>query len=174
MHYCGYIITEKIPTDEEIEEILEPYNENIQDEDLGFSWDWFQIGGRYGGKLKIKFDPSENEDNWFMGEKHERNYKYFISDKLKELKESLKFYDELENMLYMGLQERVLYVDGAYFENIYNFDITNCGFVIDNDKNLYSRELWENHNWVTDDKFDEKVKKIDLKNKFITVVDIHN
>lgn len=173
MHYCGYIITRKTPTENEIQDILEPYNEATHD-NLKFSWDWFEIGGRYGGKLKIKFNPDENEDKWFCNSNHDRNFKYFISNKLKKLKEELIFYDELECMIYMGLRENILYVDGAYYKDIYNFDITNTCFVIDCDKKLYSRELWINNKLVEDEKFDEKVKNIDLNDKFITVIDIHD
>lgn len=158
MHYCGYIITNKIPTDDEIYNILEPYDEN-EHEGLEFAWDWFQIGGRYGGRLKIKFNPEENEDKWYGNKNHDRNYKYFISNKLKELKEKLKFHDELANMLYMGLNENALYVDGAYYEDIYDFDITNCCFVIDENEKLYSRELWRNNEFIKDKDFDDKVKK---------------
>jgi hypothetical protein len=145
-------------------------------DNLEFSWDWYQIGGRYGGKLKIKFNPDENEDKWYCGSHHDRNYKYFISNKLKEMKSKMPCldYDELESMFYMGLRENVLYVDGAYYKDIYNFDITNTCFVINNDKTLYSRDLWKNDEWVTDEEFDDKVKKIDLKNKFITVIDLHD
>lgn len=173
MHYCGYIITKKIPSDEDIENILEPYNEETH-EGLEFAWDYYVIGGRYGGKLKINFNPDKNEDGWYCNRSHDRNYKYFISSKLKELKSNLPYYDELENMMYMGLKERVLYVDGAYYKDINNFDITNCCFVINDDGKLYSRELWRNHEWVNDEEFEDKVKKINLENKFITVVDIHD
>lgn len=171
MHYCGYIITNKIPTDKEIEEILEPYNEETH-ESLEFAWDWFEIGGRYCGKLKIEFDPEETEENWFSFQ--DRNYKYFINEELKKIKENIKYYEELKHLKYMGLNEKVLYVDGAYYKDIINFDITNCNFVIDDKRKLYSRELWKNDNWVEDEQFDEKVKKINLENKFITVVDIHD
>lgn len=171
MHYCGYIITNNIPSDEDIEKILEPYNENNH-ENLEFAWDWYNIGGRFGAKLKINFEPDKNEDGWYSF--RDRNYKYFISSKLKELKTKLQYYDEIENMVYMGLRERTLYVDGAYYKDIINFDITDCYFLIDNDGNLYSRELWKNHEFVKDEEFDDKVKKIRLENKFITVVDIHD
>lgn len=171
MHYCGYIITETIPTDEKIEKILEPYNEETH-ENLEFAWDWFQIGGRYAGKLKIKFNPDENEDGWYGF--RERNYKYFISKELEKIKQNNGYYDELEHLKYMGLNEKILYVDGAYYKDIYNFDITNTCFVIDCDGTLYSRELWKNHEWIEDKEFDEKVKKINLENKFITVIDMHD
>ena len=171
MHYCGYIITNKIPTKEEIQEILEPYDESKY-EDLEFSWDWYTIGGRYGAKLKIKFIPEETEEKWF-GFKN-RNYKYFISSEIEKLKDKEYFFEELDHLMYMGLRENILFVDGAYYKDIIDFDITETCFVIDDNRNLYSRELWRNHNYITDEKFDEKVKKIDLENKFITVIDLHD
>lgn len=36
MHSCGYIITDKIPTNDEISDIMEPYNEETH-ENLKFS-----------------------------------------------------------------------------------------------------------------------------------------
>ena len=172
MHSCGYIITDKIPTNDEISDIMEPYNEETH-ENLKFSWDWFIIGGRYGGMLKIKFNPDENESKWFACK--DRNYKYFISQKLTEIKKKFSSieYDELDNLVYMGLNENILYVDGAYTKDILNLDITNNCFVIDSDGTLYSRDLWDGNNWITDQQYDEKVKKKDLQNKFITVIDMH-
>ena len=167
MHYKGYIITKKIPTDDEIQEILEPYNENKY-EDLEFAWDWFQIGGRYGGKIKINYE--EKEFFYFK----QRNYKYFIINILSKIQENMRYYEELDYLKYMGLKDNILYVDGAYYSDIVDFDITNCYFVIDTDRTLYSRELWKNETFITDCEFDDKVKKIDLKDKFITVVDLHD
>lgn len=74
----------------------------------------------------------------------------------------------------MGLRENILYVDGAYYKDIIDFDITNCCFIIDDNKKLYSRTLWENSDWVENKEFDNKVKKINLEEKFITIVDIHD
>lgn len=124
--------------------------------------------------MKIKFNPKENKSKLFARE--DRNYKYFISQKLTELKKKFSAieYDELDNLVYMGLNENILYVDGAYTKDILNLDITNNCFVIDSDRTLYSRELWDGNNWITDQQYDEKVKKIDLQSKFITVIDMHD
>lgn len=168
MHFKGHIITKKIPTQEEIEKILEPY---YYDQNNVFDWDWYQIGGRFGGKIKINFDPESNEDDWYSF--RDRNYKYFICGMLDDLKETVKFYDELNYLKYMGLRENVLYVDGAYYKDMINFEIDDCYVVIDEDK-LYVRETWDGDNWVQDVNFDDKVKKIDLTNKFITIIDFHS
>lgn len=59
MHYCVHLLTKELPTENQIAEILQPYNsekfwENITDDTpeeeidyLPFTWDWYQIGGRY-------------------------------------------------------------------------------------------------------------------------------
>ncbi len=171
MHYKGHIITKKIPTDEQISKILEKYRYD-DEEEKDFEWDWYMIGGRYGGQIKIKFNPKENEDNYFGF--RNRNYKYFISHILSEEKEKNKYYEELYCLLYMGLNENILYVDGGYYNNTINFDITNCFLVIDDEENLYVREIWKDETFITDNEFDNKVKNIDLKDKFITVIDFHD
>lgn len=171
MHYCGYIITNKIPTKEEIRNILKPYDENEND-NLEFAWDWYGIGGRYGGKLKIKFNPDENEDGYYSFK--DRNYKYFISNELEEIKQRFPYFDEIRHLIYMGLKDKILYVDGAYYKDIINFDITNCYFVIDENQKLYVRELWKNREWIENKEFEENIKKLELKDKFITVIDLHD
>ena len=171
MHYCGYIITNKIPTKEEIRNILKPYDENEND-NLEFAWDWYGIGGRYGGSLKIRFDPEENEDKYYSF--RNRNYKYFISKELEEIKYKFPYFDEIEHLIYMGLRDKILYVDGAYYKDIIDFNVTNCYFVIDQKQKLYCRKLWKNGEFVRNKQFEEDVKKLKLKDKFVTIVDLHD
>lgn len=171
MHFKGFIVTKEIPTEEKISNMLQPYY--YGNDDAGFSWDWYQIGGRFGGEIKIKFNPNENEDNWYVC--HDRNNKYFISQAINELKKNIKqFYDELDWLIYMGLRENILYVDGGYYNDMIDFDITDCYLVIDDDENLYLKESWNGNEWKTNDNFDEQIKKIDLKDKFITIIDFHD
>ena len=69
MHYCVLLITKELPSESKIEKILQPYNhEDIKyDEETGelltplpiFTYDWFQIGGRYTGSLKLKIDKND-------------------------------------------------------------------------------------------------------------------
>lgn len=172
MHYKGHIITKKIPKKDEISKILEKYREDLG-KDQEFAWDWYEIGGRYGGKLKINFNPDDNEDDWYSF--RDRNNKYFISQALNELKEQIKpYYDELDWLKYMGLRENILYVDGAYYKDMIDFDLTDCFMVIDEEENLYVRQQWKNQEWIEDKEFDKKVNKINLKDKFITIIDFHD
>ena len=170
MHYKGHLITKKLPTEDQLSKILDKYY--YENDNEKFSWDWYQVGGRYGGQIKIKFNPDTNEFNWYSFKN--RNNKYFISYILNKLKAKDYLFDELDYMIYMGLRENVLYVDGGYFNDTINFDITECFLVIDDDENIYVRETWENEQWVKHNDFDENVKKIDLKDKFITIIDFHD
>lgn len=172
MHYKGYLITKQLPNDEKLNKILEPYYEN-ENNKSGFEWDWCQIGGRYGGNIKINFNPENNEDNWYCF--HDRNNKYFISEALNELKKQIKpYYDELDWLQYMGLREKILYVDGAYYKDIIDFDITNCYVVIDDEQNIYVREIWDGEHFIEINDFEEKIKNINLEDKFITTIDFHD
>lgn len=173
MHYKGYIITKEFPTNDILENILEKYRENDSDEIQPFSWDWYEIGGRYGGSLKIKFNPEENEDNYYCF--RDRNNKYFISQILNEIKNNKenKYYDELDYLKYMGLREDILYVDGAYTKDIINFDITDC-FAVINENEIYIRQSWNGNNFIENENFDKEVNNIDLTNKFITAIDFHD
>lgn len=172
MHYKGHLVTKKLPTDDEISKLLEKYREDF-DKEQEFAWDWYEIGGRYGGKIKINFNPDDNEDNWYCF--RDRNNKYFISQAINELKEKIKpYYDELEWLKYMGLREKILYVDGAFYKDMINFDLSDCFVVIDDEENLYVRQQWKNHEWIENKQFDDKVSKIDLKDKFITIIDFHD
>lgn len=64
MHYCLLLITKEIPSENRFSEILEPYDEeNLECDKTGkiisfptFTYDWWEIGGRYSGKLKLKID----------------------------------------------------------------------------------------------------------------------
>lgn len=170
MHYKGHIITKKLPTNEELSKILEKYKENEDTKKL--EWDWWQIGGRYCGNIKINFNPNENEENYYLF--RQRNNKHFISQILNEAKENNIYYEELDYLRYMGLRENILYVDGGYFKDMINFEIDNCFVVIDDNDNLYVREYWDGKNWVEHKDFEETIKKIDLTDKFITIIDFHD
>lgn len=169
MHYKGHIITKKLPTNEELSKILEKYREDGTKE---FEWDWWQIGGRYCGKIKINFNPNENEENYYLF--RQRNNKHFISQILNEVKENNTYYEELDYLKYMGLRENILYVDGGYFKDMIDFEIDNCYVVIDDNGNLYVREHWDGEHWIEYKDFEETVKKIDLTDKFITIIDFHD
>lgn len=64
MHCCLLLITREMPSENRISEILKPYDEeNLECDETGevisfpiFTYDWWEIGGRYASKLKLKID----------------------------------------------------------------------------------------------------------------------
>lgn len=64
MHYCLLLITREMPSENRISEILKPYDEeNLECDETGeitsfpiFTYDWWEIGGRYASKLKLKIN----------------------------------------------------------------------------------------------------------------------
>lgn len=64
MHCCLLLITREMPSENRISKILKPYDEeNLECDETGeiisfpiFTYDWWEIGGRYSGKLKLKID----------------------------------------------------------------------------------------------------------------------
>ena len=66
MHCCLLLITKELPSENRISEILKPYDydeENLECDETGeiisfpiFTYDWWEIGGRYASKLKLKID----------------------------------------------------------------------------------------------------------------------
>lgn len=64
MHCCLLLITREMPSENRIAEILKPYDEeNLECDETGeiiffpiFTYDWWEIGSRYSGKLKLKID----------------------------------------------------------------------------------------------------------------------
>ena len=169
MHCKGHLITDKLPTEDAIRKILGKYSEDEPGIKI-FEYDWYAIGGRYGGRIKIKFNPAENEDGYFLFQ--HRNNKYFISNILNELGDNILKYDELDLLKYMGLNDKVLYVDGGYYEDIINFELDNCYVVITEDE-VISREIWNGDDWIDNENFDKKISKLSLDGKFITVIDFH-
>ena len=65
MHYCVQLLTKELPSEEDIRKIMQPYNDDVvygnddeEDENVEiirpvFTWDWYQIGGRYKARIKI-------------------------------------------------------------------------------------------------------------------------
>lgn len=182
MHYCLLLITEEIPSEDRISEILQPYNEeNLECDKSGeaipfpiFTYDWWEIGGRYSGKLKLKIDNNDEKYGWeYISD---RNKKLFHSKLLTDLQKSKKIL--FENIYYrsMGSRDGFLYVDGARIDDLINFDEIDCFICIDSEENVIARETWNGHTFLKDEDFDRKLAEIKKKSKgmFATILDIHN
>lgn len=105
MHFSTLLITREFPTEEKIEEIMDIYNEaNYYDQyseddsippiqkpivPLTSYWkplvplinyDWYQIGGRYNGRLKLNVnDENTKKYEWDYYARESRNGRLFHS-----------------------------------------------------------------------------------------------
>lgn len=187
MHYCVLLITKELPSESKIEKILQPYDyKNVKyDEETDelltprpiFTYDWYQIGGRYTGLLKLKIDESDEYYNWKFDSNEGRNKRLFYSKLLSKLQKAngTIFFEE-DYYSSMGSRDGFLYVDGAKIDDLLNFDDVNCFICIDSNENVIVRETWDGHNFIEDEQFDEKLAKIkeNSKGMFATILDIHD
>lgn len=192
MHFSCFLFTEKLPSDEDIDRILKPYNSNdFYEENEGkaagdgaypvFMWDWWQVGGRYSGLLKLKVDrDAEDEYRWaFYTEP--RAGRLFRSSTLEELLNHTKrkwSYDEHYHMLHMGYRDGYLYVDGARIRDLINRDtlVDHCYCFVDPDGAAYAYKSWDGDTFVEDENFVEILRKTIEKypDHYVTVIDIHD
>lgn len=187
-------INKKATNRKEIYNILQPYNnENFysQDEEnedieiklLSFTWDWYEIGGRYRGGFKLKADINEyNEYRWryIISRDEERNNRLFISSLLSTLKAGFKQepwrYREEDWLTSIGLEDGYIYVDGGRQKDILNLQDAGCYVYITPDGSAFARTSWDGKKFVKDEQFDEKYQNALNNNMdgFITILDIHD
>lgn len=191
MHYCVLVYTNEFPLDGVIGKALEPYRykkggyEDGEQRPL-FTWDWWQVGGRYGGKFKLDISDSAQKEKYKILEyaRHRRSGTIFRNAYLEET--TYGIFDPERGKLeeecaiqYCGMRDGYIYVDGAWANDIKNMmdEADNCWAVIDTDGSAVAREHWDGADWIDDDKFSDKAKAIAVKNRadtFVTVVDIHD
>lgn len=189
MHYCALLITKDLPSENKISEIMQPYYEGNAEYDKGtekrinpypvFEWDWYKIGGRYNGSLKLKVDMEDTYYDWKYMARDDRNKRLFYSYLLTEMKNfagNTFMYREENYYSSMGMCDGFLYVDGARIDDLINFNDVDCYICIDSYGNAIARETWNGTTFVKDDQFDKKLAEIKSKSKgcFITVLDIHD
>ena len=192
MHYCALLITKELPSEDKIAEIMQPYYyENIECDKYGnriapypiFTWDWYQIGGRYNGNLKLKIDKNDESYNWGFYDREGRNKRLFYSYLLSKMERFVKdgripsyMYSEEDYFSSMGSRDGYLYVDGARIDDLLNFEEQSCYICIDANGNAIARETWDGETFVKDEDFDEKLEEIKKNSQgmFVTVLDIHD
>ena len=195
MHYCVQLLTKELPSEEDIRRIMQPYNDDVvygnddeEDENVEiirpvFTWDWYQIGGRYKARIKMKADSddSENRDyyNWGYYDRNERNGRLFWSSLLSTLKKHIHpnfMYSEEDWFMNMGFCDKYMLVDGARQKDVLNLYDIGCYIVILPDGSAIARDSWNGKEFIEDANFDEKHKKAleDNMDGFITILDIHD
>lgn len=191
MHYCIHLLTETLPSKEDIEEIMRPFNDDeaakyddegelIEPITAPFMWDYWVVGGRYAGRLKLKVDyEAEDEYRWkFYEHDKPRTGRLFHSTLLEEIRKNFPIYKKSEEDWFSYLGDGTfIRVDGAKIAHLLNdlADLGCYGFV-DADGTGYSRERWTGHEWLENPDFDSRYQEA-LKNNadgFITVLDIHD
>lgn len=185
MHYCVAIITKHFPTDGLLNTILQPYNEEdfCEKDEYGnllyptFLWDWWQIGGRYAGEIKLKINENDSEYKWGYYSKKPRAGRLFRSYLLEKLeKANIRFYSEEDYFTSMGYRDGFIYVDGAKIKDIKNLDELSCFSFIDKNDNAFTRKYYNHGNFIENDNFDEQFKNAlkDSQDCYITFIDIHD
>lgn len=180
MHYCIHLITRELPTEEEISKIMEPYNDDMVEDyhDVPFSWDNWVIGGRYGGRIKLRIDEEDEEYRWRFYSQKPREGRLFYSSILKQIRHSFPILRNPEEnwYQYLGYQDNCLYVDGAKIKDILNLEDLRCYVCIDVNQNVIVEETWDGKDFITNQSFDAEYKRIleESKDYFLTILDIHD
>lgn len=187
MHYCIHVFTVNFPSNNQLREILNPFEEEAfySDEDFekerpAFLWDCWRIGGRYGGSLKLKVQTEKDDEyrwNYYMRDGEQREGRLFYSRLLEMIRDKFPYYEAREEdwVNYMG-DGTYLYVDGGKIKDLVNVDEIGCFGFVDIDGTAYAREFWTGDNWEKHDDFDNRYQET-LKNRsdcFLTIIDIHN
>lgn len=191
MHYCTLLITKEFPTNEVIERSMKPFYEGdfYKDESSesreypAFLWDWYQIGGRYNGLLKLKYgEYNDGKYNWRFYAREPRNGRQFWSYLLSEVTEYAKNVNpmlrpcEEDFFPTMGGRDGFLRVDGAQIADIINMDDIGCCIFIDKDGNAYARNVWNGQTFIEHPDFDERLKQTiaDSADCWATIIDVHD
>ena len=180
MHYCVLVFTKELPTDEKMITVMAPFEEGEYEDRTDcpvFEWDWWQIGGRYGGLLKLKTDDSFN---YYARESREgRQFiSAFLKTYLKGFPGFKQAYECDKVLVYMGLNEGFIYCDGAKVSDVMNIDEIEGYVAIDTDGKAIARSSWdyEKEKFIDNPNYEEEVAKMKERNRdnFITIVDIHD
>ena len=188
MHYCCLVITKEFPTDEVLEKVLRPFNEeDFYDNPEGervrpaFLWDWYCVGGRYGGRIKLRKDLDDEKYEWRYISKEPRNGRLFRSALLDTLQHYRKStwdiaYGENYAFDYMGFEDGFLYVDAALADDIQNISEMGCYCFVDQNGNAFARDYYNGGSWIDNTEFDTQLSnaKANCSGCYICVVDIHD
>lgn len=203
MHFCIAVITDQFPTDDVLGQKLAPYDENAfysQFEDREeieeeidkaqrplFMWDYWQIGGRYGGQLKLKIDEKDPEYQWRCYIKEPRAGRLYRSKMIETHFNSKDAYGnrlfrnmEEDTYRYLGYDDGYIRVDGCRIRDAIDFEntvIDSFGF-IGKDGTVYLREYWDGNDWIEieDEEYEEKVRSAiqGIEDCYACFVDIHD
>ena len=182
MHYCCLIITKEFPTNDLLNEILKPYYEedfyNQENyENLPYpviTWDYWQLGGRYDGQIKLIANPNDNKYRWKYYEYIPRAGRLFRSALLEyRIKEGNCEEDYFNTM---GYRDGYIYVDGAKIKDIQNLDKIGCFSFIDKNGTPYTRSYYNHGTFIDNPEFEKQLKKAfnDSQDCYVSCIDLHD
>lgn len=183
MHYCTLLFTKELPKEYEIYEKIKEFDENIDgvyESNPTFTFDWYQIVGRYSALLELKFDTdSDNEYKWRFYEKDPRNNRLFISTALKTLEKGERnsfCFREEEYFALMGSRHGYILVDSAKIKDILNIDDVRGYNSVFSDGRSTTRSHWNGEEWIDNEDYDKEVSEYikEHPDYFVTVLDIHS
>ena len=174
MHYCCVIFSKEFPSDAVISKMLSPFYEDDETRSCkypAFLWDWYGLGGRYNGLLKLSTKKNSDKYEWGYYIANPRAGRLFRSYLLEEMIVEEIFFPSL------GFRDGFLYVDGAKISDTINVDdLINCYCFIDINGNGYAREHWDGEHLTKNENFDELIKST-IKNSqdyYACIVDLHD
>lgn len=193
MHYCCLVFTNEFPTDEVIAEKMKPFNEedfySSHGDDETFStkdyptflWDWYQVGGRYCARIKMKRDESREDYQWGYYAKTPRYNRLYrskliedLASDTKKLGKSWRFaeedvlpycYDEDTNSYRVDGAETSLVVNR---NDLYGFNMVRC------DGSAETRSWYNGEGFVENPNYELQVDEEFKKAKYVCIVDIHS
>lgn len=164
MHFCIAMITKDFPN-------IQVIDDQLIDKDI--SYDWFQYGGRYAGKVKLKVDKDNDEYEWEYYAKEHRNGRLFLC----MLMDQYKGFNEEDTFPYLGFRDGYLRVDACRVKDCLNLEeaaTESYSFVYPD--GIIRRDEWEGDCLIKNNDYEKDV--IDaLKNineGYICIVDVHD
>ena len=193
MHYCIYLFTKELPTDEQIQKIMEPYSEYNPDQvDSDIRWDSWTVGGRYGGLLKLRFSQTDEKYKWYYYVGTPRGGRLFRCEFLETLLRIYRdrkapipgfySYDRIEQdfFAYSGARDGYICVDGCKISDLCNSEELidhGYGFIDDTFDNQSTREHWDRVKrfFVDNPEYENELKAAFERNKdgYVTILDLH-
>lgn len=194
MHFSIVVITKEFPTDDVLSKVLDPFDEetfyekhegeNIKEEDYPiFLMDYWQVGGRYGGNIKLKIDYEDQEYRWqfYAKENQYRAGRLFRSKMCEGLDREKVYFEATEDVLraYMGSADGYIRVDGCKVKDVIDFEktvIDDSYSFIGKDGEAYARTSWNGNDFIKDEQYEEKVREAikDVQDCYVTIVDCHD
>ena len=188
MHYCCFVFTKEFPTDKVLQEVLEPYNwEHFYSDDENrvypmFTWDWFVVGGRYSGKLKLEIRKHDEKYRWEFYERNPRNNRLFRSKLIDVINGYAKAsadgrrFDEENVWNELGFSDGYIRVDACPLADISNINELSCCCFVDKNGNAYSKERWNGNSFEEHKDFEEELRKTisESADCYLCVVDLHD